>query len=96
MLAARRCLLDKLRKVGQERKQLLAALGLQLLQTPQEQWAQALPVQHLQTNMGQERAASSAFLFSTVDEVTMLAYDTVRVHRACTVAVHRSRGSRSL
>ena len=69
VLTARRCLLDKLRKVGQERRQLLSALGLQLLQTPQDKWAQSLPVQRLQNNLGQERAAASAFLFSTVDEV---------------------------
>ena len=70
VLTARRCLLEKLRKVGQERRQLLSALGLQLLQTPQDQWAQAPPVQRLQNNLGQERAAVSAFLFSTVDEVS--------------------------
>lgn len=69
VLTARRCLLDKLRKVGLERRQLLSALGLQLLQTPQEKWAQSVPVQRLQNNLGQERAAASAFLFSTVDEV---------------------------
>lgn len=69
VLTARRCLLDKLRKVGQERRQLLSALGLQLLQTPQDKWAQSLPVQRLQNNLGQERAAASAFLFSTVDEI---------------------------
>ena len=69
VLTARRCLLDKLRKVGLERRQLLSALGLQLLQTPQEKWAQSVPVQRLQNNLGQERAAASAFLFSTIDEV---------------------------
>ena len=69
VLTARRCLLEKLRKVGQERRQLLSALGLQLLQTPQDRWAQSVPVQRLQNNLGQERAAASAFLFSTIDEV---------------------------
>lgn len=69
VLTARRCLLEKLRKVGQERRQLLSALGLQLLQTPQDRWAQSPPVQRLQNNLGQERAAASAFLFSTIDEV---------------------------
>lgn len=70
VLTARRCLLKKLRKVGQERRQLLSALGLQLLQTPQDKWAQSVPVQRLQKNLGQERAAASAFLFSTIDEVS--------------------------
>ena len=69
VVRARRCLLDKLLKVGQERRRLLSALGLQLLQTPQEEWAQSVPLQRLQNNMGQERAAASAFLFSTIDEV---------------------------
>ena len=69
VLTARRCLLEKLRKVGQERRQLLSTLGLQLLQTPQDRWAQSVPVQRLQNNLGQERAAASAFLFSTIDEV---------------------------
>lgn len=69
VLTARRCLLDKLHKVGLERRQLLSALGLQLLQTPQEKWAQSVPVQRLQNNLGQERAAASAFLFSTIDEI---------------------------
>ena len=71
VLAARRCLLDKLRKVGRERQKLLSALGLQLLQTPQEKWAQSPPVQRLQHSLGQERAAASAFLFVTVDEVRL-------------------------
>ena len=70
MLTARRCLLEKLREVGRERRLLLSALGLELLQTPQEKWAQSLPLQRLQNNLGQERDAASAFLFSTVDEVT--------------------------
>ena len=69
VLAARRCLLDKLRGVGLERRRLLSALGLHLLHTPQDQWAHSLPVQRLQNNLGQERAAASAFLFSTIDEV---------------------------
>ena len=69
VVKARRCFLDKLLKVGQERRRLLSALGLQLLQTPQEEWAQSVPLQRLQNNMGQERAAASAFLFSTIDEV---------------------------
>ncbi|KAL3131996.1 hypothetical protein ABBQ32_008620 [Trebouxia sp. C0010 RCD-2024] len=69
VVRARRCLLDKLLKVGQERRRLLSALGLQLLQRPQEEWAQSVPLQRLQNNMGQERAAASAFLFSTIDEV---------------------------
>lgn len=72
VLAARRCLLEKLCKVGKERRQLLSALGLQLLQTPQAKWAQSPPVQRLQHSLGQERAAVSAFLFSTVDEVGAL------------------------
>lgn len=72
VLSARRCLLDKLRKVGKERQQLLSALGLQLLQTPQSKWAQSPPVQRLQHSLGLERAAVSAFLFSTVDEVRLL------------------------
>lgn len=70
VLTARRCLLDKLREVGRERRRLLSALGLELLQTPQDKWAQSLPVQRLQNNLGQERDAASAFLFSTVDEVS--------------------------
>lgn len=69
VLTARRCLLDKLRKVGKDRQLLLSALGLQLLKTPQDKWAQAPPVQKLQHSLGLERAAVSAFLFSTVDEV---------------------------
>ncbi|KAL0026150.1 hypothetical protein WJX79_005406 [Trebouxia sp. C0005] len=69
VLTARRCLLEKLRKVGLERRQLLSVLGLQLLQTPQEKWAQSVPVQRLQNNLGQERAAASALLFSTIDEI---------------------------
>lgn len=69
VLAARRCLLDKLRGVGLERRRLLSALGLHLLHTPQDQWAHSPPVQRLQNNLGQERAAASAFLFSTIDEV---------------------------
>ena len=83
VLTARRCLLDKLRKVGLERRQLLSALGLQLLQTPQEKWAQSVPVQRLQNNLGQERAAASAFLFSTIDEVNGCLIHTTYFNNHC-------------
>ena len=76
VLAARRCLLEKLRKVGKERQKLLSALGLQLLQTPPDKWAVSPPVQRLQHSLGQERAAVSAFLFVTVDEVRLAFSDS--------------------
>lgn len=85
VVRARRCLLDKLFKVGQERRRLLSALGLQLLQAPQEEWAQSVPLQRLQNNLGQERAAASAFLFSTIDEVKACTHLLLPVRFTCLI-----------
>eukprot|EP00891_Asterochloris_glomerata_P001785 jgi/Astpho2/1785/Aster-x0495 len=68
ILSARSTMLDKLRAIGRQRRQLLSGLAMELLQTPQEEWPQCPSVQQLQKNLGQERAAVFTFMYSTCDE----------------------------
>ncbi|KAK9812465.1 hypothetical protein WJX73_002038 [Symbiochloris irregularis] len=68
ILSARQRLLSHLSRIEGERKQIVSAIGLELLQVPKEQLFRCRPVADLRKSLQAERDAVFDFLFTAVDD----------------------------